>query len=226
MAEAIRQTAHRFDGPDLSIAVTGMPIVRDATSRAVLDQLGWTVPAIVLVLAGLLALAFRSWRGVWLPLLTISLALLWTMATLSASGRPLNLITRLVPPLLATMGLAYCAHVLTDFEALLREPRIRDRSKRIEHLLRDVTGPVVLTGFTTGVGVLALVTNDLPAIRDDSALRVTDEAAMIVLENDQTGAQTETHQKRIDAEVIAEPGRNAHEFCVALVDSKTSVHCN
>lgn len=170
VAEAIRQTAHRFDGPDLSIAVTGMPIVRDATSRAVLDQLGWTVPAIVLVLAGLLALAFRSWRGVWLPLLTISLALLWTMATLSASGRPLNLITSLVPPLLATMGLAYCAHVLTDFEALLREPRIRDRSKRIEHLLRDVTGPVVLTGFTTGVGVLALVTNDLPAIREFALL--------------------------------------------------------
>jgi predicted RND superfamily exporter protein len=170
VAEAITKTAHEASGNGIEISVTGMPIVRDATSRTVLRQMAWTVPAIILMLACLLALAFRSMRGVWLPLLTISLSLLWTMATLSATGRPLNLITSLVPPLLATMGLAYCAHVLTEFEALLREPRIRDRVKRIEHLLHDIAGPVVLTGFTTGVGLLALVTNDLPAIREFALL--------------------------------------------------------
>lgn len=170
IAETLQQTAHAADGDGYRIAVTGMPIVRDATSRAVMRQLTWMVPAIVALLAGLLALSFRSLRGVWLPLLTISLSLLWTMATLSAIGRPLNLITSLVPPLLATMGLAYCAHVLTEFEALLREPRIRDRVKRIEHLLRDIAGPVLLTGFTTGIGLLALVTNELPAIREFALL--------------------------------------------------------
>lgn len=170
VAEAITRTAHDASGDGVQISVTGMPIVRDATSRTVLKQMAWTVPAIILLLAVLLALAFRSMRGVWLPLLTISLSMLWTLATLSATGRPLNLITSLVPPLLATMGLAYCAHVLTEFEALLREPRIRDRVKRIEHLLQDIAGPVVLTGFTTGVGLLALVTNDLPAIREFALL--------------------------------------------------------
>jgi predicted RND superfamily exporter protein len=171
VADAIVYTAHALQSDGIRISVTGTPIVRDATSRTVTSQLRWTVPAIGLLLTGLLAFAFRSWRGVWLPLVTISVALLWTMATLSAIGRPLNLITSLVPPLLATMGLAYCAHVLTEFEMLLREPQLRyERQKRIVILIKEVSGPVTLTGFTTGVGLLALVTNDLPAIREFALL--------------------------------------------------------
>ena len=170
VADAIMYTAHALQSDNVRISVTGTPIVRDATSRTVLKQLRWTVPAIALLLTALLALAFRSWRGIWLPLATIALTLLWTLATLSAIGRPLNLITSLVPPLLATMGLAYCAHVLTEFEVLLREPHLRDPRKRTLVLLKEIAGPVTLTGFTTGVGLLALVTNELPAIREFALL--------------------------------------------------------
>lgn len=170
VADAIVATAHAAQGGEVRVAVTGAPVLRAATSRTVLEQLRWTVPAITLLLAGLLALAFRSWRGVWLPLATIALALLWTLATLSLLGRPLNLITSLVPPLLATMGLAYCAHVLTEFETLLRDPGLRDARRRITVLLREISGPVMLTGFTTGVGLLALLLNELPAVREFALL--------------------------------------------------------
>lgn len=181
VADAIVYTAHALQSDGIRIAVTGTPIVRDATSRAVVGQLRWTVPAIALLLTTLLALSFRSWRGVWLPLATISLALLWTLATLSAIGRPLNLITSLVPPLLATMGLAYCAHVLTEFEILLREPQLTTPRQRIVVLLREVSGPVLLTGFTTGVSLLALLTNDLPAIREFALLSALGVVYTVVL---------------------------------------------
>ena len=160
LADKITAVADAEASADIHIWVTGAPIVRAATSEAVLKQLRWVVPAIVVLLTVLLALAFRSLRGVLLPLATIVLALTWTLATLCVLGRPLNLITSLMPPLLVTMGLAYCAHILSEFESL---PGTHSSFERVSLLLHEVTAPVLLTGVTTIVGLLALAIGALPA---------------------------------------------------------------
>ncbi|HUP92277.1 MAG TPA: efflux RND transporter permease subunit [Solimonas sp.] len=165
LAGQIVRLADAAATPGIEVHVTGAPVVRAATSRAVFDQLRWVVPAIVVLLTGLLALTFRKLRGVLLPLATIGIALTWTFGTLAAIGRPLNLITSLVPPLLVTMGLAYCAHILSEFESVPAQPG-DDAWSRVSHLLRETGGPVLLTGTTTGVGLLALWFNQLPAIRE------------------------------------------------------------
>jgi len=166
LSDLIIAAADAEAGPQVQIAVTGAAIVRSATSETVMRQLRWVIPAIVVMLMAFLALTFRSLRGVLVPLATITLALIWTFATLSLLGRPLNLITSLVPPLLVTMGLAYCAHILCEFEGLPPARTAEERRARIALLLQDVAAPVMLTGFTTGIGLLALLLNDLPAIRE------------------------------------------------------------
>lgn len=181
VAETIQQLADREAGPGVQVHVTGAAIIRAATSAAVLDQLGWVVPAVAVLLGGLLALTFRSWRGVLLPLLVILLALTVTLATLSALGRSLNLITSLVPPLLVTMGLAYCAHVLTEFESLLRAAPETPQPERSRRLLMEISGPVLLTGFTTAAGLLALMLTDLPAIREFAWLSALGTLYIVVL---------------------------------------------
>ena len=166
LAEKIIALADAERSETVEAWVTGAPIIRAETSHAVIKQLRIVVPAIVILLTAILALAFRSVRGVLLPLGVITLALLWTLATLCLFNRPLNLITSLVPPLLVTMGLAYCAHVLSEFETLLRgQPALNPR-ERATLLLKEIAGPVMLTGFTTGVGLLALSFNQLPAVRE------------------------------------------------------------
>lgn len=159
-AESVIATADAQLEPGMKVWVTGGPVIRAATSDAVLKQLRWVIPAIVVLLTALLALAFRSVRGVLLPLGTIVLALGWTFATLSLIGKPLNLITSLVPPLLVTMGLAYCAHILSEFESL---PTTLPPRERIATLIHEVTAPVLLTGITTIAGLLALAIGALPA---------------------------------------------------------------
>ena len=166
LAERVRAVAKAFQADGIEVWVTGAPIIRAETSRSVLRQLRWAVPAIVILLTGILALAFRSWRGVLLPLATIVLSLLWTMAALCVADRPLNLITSLVPPLLVTMGLAYCAHVLSEFETLLRGHFELGRRKLAAMLIKEVASPVLLTGFCTCIGLLALAFTELPAVRE------------------------------------------------------------
>ncbi|MFA5939258.1 MAG: MMPL family transporter [Sinimarinibacterium sp.] len=169
---SIVRAADAAAGPGLEVHVTGGPVLRAATGAAVLQQLHWVVPAIAVLVITLLAFAFRSLRGVVLPLLTLAVALLGTLAAFAVLGRPLNLVTSLVPTLVATMSLAYCAHVISEFEALVDEKPGAPRAERIRHLMRQIAAPVALTAFTTAVGLAALGISDLPAIREFALLSV------------------------------------------------------
>lgn len=168
IARNIRTTVQAEAAAGVEFAVAGAPIIREATSVTVIAQLRWMVPAIVLLLTLMLAVTFRSLRGVLLPLATIAIALTWTLSAAALLELPLNLITSLVPPLLITMGLAYCAHVLCEYETLSAHEK--DPNRRTLQLLREIAGPVALTAATTAIGLLALAINDLPAIRQFALL--------------------------------------------------------
>jgi predicted RND superfamily exporter protein len=78
------------------------------------------LPVILAVLFGVLTLAFRTVRGVLLPLVTIGLAQLWTLALVGHLDRPLNAVTVMVPLLLVILGLVYSVHVISAYYDELR----------------------------------------------------------------------------------------------------------
>ncbi len=160
--------AARYSTDRHSIHVTGPSVLHAATSAAVIDQLRWIIPAMVLLMAAFLALVFRSVRGVVVPLVTVGVGLVWMFGTFAALDLPLNLITCLVPPLVVTMGLAYCAHVVSEFDALQDIP-VAPR-ERTALLIRSMAVPVALTGLTTVIGLLALGISALPAVRHFAAM--------------------------------------------------------
>lgn len=161
----IVELADQYAGDDLTVHVTGAPVLRAATSDAVTGQLSWVIPVIALLMSGFLALVFRSVRGVLVPLLTVAVGLIWTLGSIAAMDITLNLITSLVPPLVITMGLAYCAHMVSEFDTLRREAPQADRQAQTLKLLKLMAGPVALTGFATMIGLLALGLSPLPAVR-------------------------------------------------------------
>jgi predicted RND superfamily exporter protein len=180
-AARIEQIADGERSADVAIHVTGGLVVQNALRDAIVRQLRWTAPVIAVVLASLLALAFGSVRALLVPFVTISIALLWTGATASLVGYSLNLVTILVPPLLVTMGLAYSAHVLSDYETLVREGAELDPIERIATLLDNVGGPILVTGATTIVALLALLVNEQGQIRDFAVLSAVGVGWLVVL---------------------------------------------
>jgi predicted RND superfamily exporter protein len=170
LPQRILDLAEGYATSALQVHVTGSPVLRAATSAAVVDQLAWVIPAIAVLMSVFLALVFRSIRGVALPLVIVAVALLWTLGTMAVLGLSLNLITCLVPPLVVTMGLAYCAHIVSEFDALQRGAEQRSRPEQSLELLRSMSSPVALTAFTTMIGLLALCISPLPAVRDFALL--------------------------------------------------------
>lgn len=168
---------------DARIWVTGSPVVKAAVSGALMDSFWITVPAIVAIVSVLLLLAFRSIRAVLLPVLAITISLVWTLALLAWMDRSLNVVTILVPPLVITLGLAYSMHVISEYYSTCRASAGADRRGIVLTVLGHVGLPLVISGATTAAGLLALSLNSLAAIREFSLLSLIGVtfAALVVL---------------------------------------------
>jgi len=167
---------------DLTAHVTGTPIVKAALNRALRDDLLRTLPLVFLVAAAVLALAFRGARGVLVPLATIAVSLVWTLGLAGWLGGSLNLVTAVVPPLVATVGFAYAIHVVSAYQAALARRRGAsvDRAAVTLEALDDVGVPVVITGLTTAIGFLSLGLNEMAAVREFGLLAVAGVASTVM----------------------------------------------
>jgi uncharacterized protein len=164
--ERMRALAQEITGAE-TVWVTGSPVIKAATTDAILRTLKFTIPAIFALVVVLLLIAFRNVVAVLLSGLTIAIALLWTLATAAALKLPLNLVTTLVPALVATLCLSYVVHLLAEFFHPQGSEQPRARRERV---YRRMGASLLLSGVTTIAGFLALIPGSLPAVGQFAAL--------------------------------------------------------
>lgn len=169
IATKIRSIGDELKG-DATVWVSGSPIIKAALSGALMDSFRVTVPSIIAIVSALLLLAFRSIRAVVLPVFAIVVSLIWTLALLAWLELPLNVVTTLVPPLIITLGMAYCMHVISEYFTVAAESSNQSRRDVVLEVLRKVSMPLMISGATTAAGLLALLSNSLTAIREFSLL--------------------------------------------------------
>ena len=152
--------------------ITGGPHIRAETARVLLRE-ALTIPLGMLVVLGVvLAVTFRSLRGVFIPLTTIAMAVTWTLGIAAGSGYELNAVTSLVPALLTTLGLSYAVHVVSQYYESGEEADFDDAGQRVAATLSHVSLPVILTGLTTAAGFASLALSPLGAVREFGLLSV------------------------------------------------------
>lgn len=166
------------EAPGARVLIAGTPPLKAATSRILVRDLFTMVPLGYAFMALVAWIMFRSWRTMLVPLAAISLAQAWTLAVMVASGRSLNLVTFIVPPLVNAVGFAYSVHVVSEFDEALRAGKRGPEAAL--HALRSVWFPVFLTGLTTAAGFLSLCLSPLLAIREFGAYCVVGVLASLV----------------------------------------------
>lgn len=148
--------------------ITGGLVVKEATANALFSELTTALPLIGLIIAVLLFVVFRTLRAVLLPVFTIVISLSWTLALMVVFQRPLNLVTVIVPPVIITLGLAYCMHVINEYYESFNHdaPGTIAGSERLTWVLGNISLPLLITGLTTVAGFLALLLNPLAAVKE------------------------------------------------------------
>jgi predicted RND superfamily exporter protein/CRP-like cAMP-binding protein len=159
----IRAILDEETGPH-EFAITGMPTLKAQAAEMIRRDLTLFVPLSILVVTFVLAASFRSLRGVILPLATLLLSLLWTLAFMVAHGSAITFGTLIIPPLLIAVGSSYAIHIMVQYERAVapgRTPR-----EVVEEALGDVGLPLGIAALTTLIGFLTLLINTIPTIRE------------------------------------------------------------
>jgi hypothetical protein len=106
--------------------------------------------------------SFGGLRGVVLPLVSVLMAVTWTLGVMVLCGKPITLGTFVLPPLILILGSEYAIHVMAHYS------RPREGTGEARHVqdLREVGAPVLITALTTILGFSSLMFNRITAIWD------------------------------------------------------------
>ena len=113
----IRDIAHEMFGGLASVYVTGMPIIAATVNEAMNADLKLLVPLVTLVVLLILFFSFRRFTPVVLPLLTVLIAVIWSVGAMPLFGIKLSVISTVLPVILVAVGSAYGIHVVTHYLA-------------------------------------------------------------------------------------------------------------
>jgi predicted RND superfamily exporter protein len=161
ISRVAREEAHGVD-----VHISGTPWVKVAEAGATWAGIRARLPAVFFLLFGVLSLAFRTVRGVLLPLVTIALAQLWTLALVGYLDQPLNAVTVMVPLLLFILGLVYSVHVISAYYDELRASPGGEPPELMMHALQSTALPMLLAALTTAISLLAALATPVGAMRE------------------------------------------------------------
>jgi predicted RND superfamily exporter protein len=148
--------------PDMRVVMAGTPHVKAEVGRLLARELTFMVPIVLGLMALISCGFFRSLRRGLIPLGAVGLGLIWTLGAMGWSGRDLDVVTTLIPPLVLALGFAYATHVVAGFESTSAAGSPYERAERA---LAHAAFPVAFTALTTAAGFLSLAGNGLDVIR-------------------------------------------------------------
>jgi len=145
--------------------LAGRPVVEVTSGMEALTDLRLMVPMLLIVTAIVLWLIFRTWRGVFVPLLVMALSVIWTMGAMGALGVPLYTISTMLPVILVAVGIGDGIHVLSHYyDKVLEDPQ-RDGPSIVREVMGSLGTPLVVTSLTTAIGFLTLWFAEMPPFK-------------------------------------------------------------
>ncbi len=118
----------------------------------------------ILLLAIFLAVGFRTLWGVLVPISVVSLTVLWMVGMITLLGRPLSILTMLLPTILFVVGMSDVVHLLDRYIEALRKGYGKARALAISY--HEVGLATFLTSLTTAIGFGTLLTSGILPIRE------------------------------------------------------------
>lgn len=115
--------------PGARILLAGAPPLKAVISRILECDPFRFVPLNFAVMAVVGLAAFRSLRGIAVPLLAVGSAQIWTLAAMVLSDRSLHPITFIVPALVIAVGFAYAVHFVAEHARTWSERGIAARTR-------------------------------------------------------------------------------------------------
>ncbi len=161
LRQILEETAEAY--PGVRLHLLGPHAYRTTVVSIMISEELRFAPLTALVLSLILGLLFRSLQGVAIPLLSVGLGALWTVALMALTNEPVNIINTITATLILVIGVADAIHMMERYGQ--ERSRGQDRREAVRSAVVWVGGACLLTSLTTAVGFATLSTAHLGILR-------------------------------------------------------------
>ncbi len=151
----VRSIRERLSGLPFAdmIHYGGMPVTLYELSRIIQRDISYIAPLAFIMISLMLLAGFRSFRGVFLPMITVLIAIIWTMGLITILGYEITMLTNIIPVILLAVGSAYAIHVINAVSSEVDT----NPENALKRAIGYITIPVILAGITTILGFVSFI---------------------------------------------------------------------
>ncbi|UCE20768.1 MAG: MMPL family transporter [Candidatus Aminicenantes bacterium] len=142
----------------------GGSIITDTEIQLIMERdISIFFPLSMLLTGLVLLIIFRSLSSIIFPIITVFLALIWTLGLKGIVDSPITPVSTTLFALLTVIGIANSVHLISHYRSEL--PLQANRKQALLESYRRAGKPCFFTSLTTAVGFGSLVVSRIPAIR-------------------------------------------------------------
>src|SRR5437870_1441241 len=150
-------------GPE-ALVYTGAAHVKQAAVDLMRRDIARFTPIALALMLLVLWLSFGTLRGIFLPVLAVAMALVWTLGVIVLAGKALTFGTSVLPPLLLVVGSSYAIHVMARYYEQVGAGAPPDQV--VVRAFARVWLPLTISAVVTVIGFGSLMVNRITAIWD------------------------------------------------------------
>ncbi len=162
VARSLQQTISGFNS-GAEYHITGLPIAQDTFGVEMFKQMAISAPLAMALIFALMWYFFHSVRLIVSPMIVALVSVIFTMGLLVATGNTVHIMSSMIPIFIMPIAVLDAVHILSDF--FDRYPKIRDRRKTLEHVMDELSKPMLFTSLTTAAGFGSLAFTPIPPVQ-------------------------------------------------------------
>ncbi len=143
---------------------SGLPYIRTVVAEMIKFEMFLFLGLAALATSIILLLLFRSFRVLFISLVVVGTAVIWSLGTLTLFGYELTLLTAVVPPLLIVIGVPNCIYLINKYH--YEFVHHRNKIKALYRVIYRIGSATFLTNLTTALGFVTFVFTKTQILRE------------------------------------------------------------
>ncbi len=162
VVEALKSKIAEFSGDD-QYHITGLPVAQDTFGVEMFIQMAISAPMAMLLIFLLMWYFFKKASLVVSPMIVAMVSVIVTMGLLVVTGNTVHIMSSMIPIFIMPIAVLDAIHILSDFYD--RYPLYKDRKKTLQHVMKELSAPMLFTTLTTAVGFASLALTPIPPVQ-------------------------------------------------------------
>lgn len=150
MVDQIARRVDEFAQGRFKVYRSGLPFIRTVVTERTRTELRMFVGLMILTVAVLLLLFFKSWRVMLVCLLVVAVGVVWAVGSIGLLGYKLTSVMAIIPPLIIVIGIPNCIFLINKYH--YEYARHRNRIKALTRVIYRVGKASFITNATTATG--------------------------------------------------------------------------